>query len=131
MIRRYRDLDVWKKSIQLVKQVYKISENFPKHETYTLTSQMRRSAISVASNIAEGHARNYTKEYIRFSEISYGSLAELETQVVIAFELNYITQEELDELFAKSSEIGKMLNGLLTSLARKLNPEPRSLIPVP
>lgn len=128
-VKSYRDLEVWKKSITLVKDIYKISDLFPTKEQYTLTSQIRRAAISVPSNIAEGRARQSTKEYIRFVDIAYGSLAELETQLFIAKELDYIAENILDEVLLKTAEIGRMLNGLSIKLKEKLIPDPRTLIP--
>jgi len=86
----YRDLEVWQRGIQLTKQLYIITNTFPNHEQHGLTSQIRRAAVSVPSNIAEGYVRNSTKEFIHFLYISLGSLAELNTQIEIAFNLNYI-----------------------------------------
>lgn len=94
-MKTHKDLDVWKKGIVLVEGVYKVSGSFPKDEIYTLVSQLRRSAISVPSNIAEGAARKSKKEYLRFLYISMGSLSELETQLVIAKRLGYIDETNL------------------------------------
>ena len=93
-IRSFRDLRVWRKGMELVKEVYQATKNFPKAEQFGLSSQMRRSAISVPSNIAEGFRRRYNKEQKQFLNISLGSCAELETQVIISRELNYINEEE-------------------------------------
>jgi len=92
-IRTFRDLKVWQKAIELVKEVYRITQNFPTEEKYGLSSQMRRASVSVPSNIAEGFRRRYNKEYKQFLNISLGSSAELETQVVIAKELGYIDKQ--------------------------------------
>ena len=89
-IQRFRDLKVWQKGVELVKEIYKITKNFPKEELYGLSSQMRRASVSIPSNIAEGFRRRYAKEYKQFLRIALGSCAELETQVVIAKELKYI-----------------------------------------
>ncbi|MGB5440641.1 MAG: four helix bundle protein [Gammaproteobacteria bacterium] len=85
----HKDLEAWKQAICLVEEVYKISANFPRHEMYGLTSQARRAAVSIPSNISEGAARNGSKEYNNFLGIALGSLAELETQLIIASRLNY------------------------------------------
>lgn len=89
-IRTFRDLKVWQKGIGLVKEVYKITKSFPKEEQYCLTSQIRRAAISIPSNLAEGFRRRYSKEHKQFLSIALGSCAELETQVILAHELTYI-----------------------------------------
>jgi len=111
----HKDLDVWKKSMVLVLDVYKSTQNFPSHELYGLTSQVRRSAVSIPSNIAEGAARNSNKDFIRFCYISLGSLAELETQMIIAHELKYLENEFEEKIIA----IKKMLNGLIAALYKK------------
>ncbi|MEK6746323.1 MAG: four helix bundle protein [Pseudomonadota bacterium] len=128
-IKSYRDLEVWKKSIILVKDIYRISDLFPTKEQYTLTSQIRRAAISVPSNIAEGRSRQSTKEYIRFLDIAYGSLAELETQLFISKELGYIDGDKLDNALLQTSEIARMLNGLTAKLQQKLISDLRPLTP--
>ena len=92
VVSTHKDLDIWKIGIELVKQVYEITNLFPNEETYGLISQMRRSAISIPSNISEGAARNSKREFIQFLYISLGSLAELETQMVISTELGYVPQ---------------------------------------
>lgn len=108
-LKSYRDLKVWKAAVSLVTEVYRQSANFPKHEVFGLSSQIQRSAVSIPSNIAEGHARSSDKELHRFLSISLGSLAELETQLIIAEQLGYINAECLTTLLAKADEIGKML----------------------
>ena len=126
-IQSYRDLDVWKKSIQLVKMAYVFTKHFPKDEIYGLVSQIRRSATSIPANIAEGRSRNTKKEFLNFLRIAYGSLAEMETHFIVAFELEMVTQSELDEILSKSSEIGRMLNGLRNSLLTDTrNPTPET-----
>lgn len=115
-VNSYKDLKVWQRSIQFCKSLYKLTSDFPKEELYGLTAQIRRCAISIPSNIAEGHARNYTNDYIRFISIALGSVAELETQLILAIELNYAKKEQTKELLTELSEIGKMLNGLKKSL---------------
>lgn len=120
MQKGYKDLQVWQKSMDFVDAVYSVTKAFPKDEVYGLTSQLRRSAVSIASNIAEGSSRNSAKEFIRFIEISYGSLAEAETQIYIANRQKYIVDELTNKLLEQASEIGRMLNGLLGSLNKKL-----------
>ncbi len=116
----YEDLKVWQKAITLSKDIYRITKNFPKDEIYGLTSQIRRSAVSIASNIAEGCGRNSYGEFIQFIGIASGSLAELHTQLLIALDADYITKENLDDLLIQVKEIGRMLSGLKSSLK---NPE--------
>lgn len=112
----YKELLVWQKSIQLVTDIYKLTKIFPKEEAYSLVSQMHRAAISIPSNIAEGHDRNSDKEFSQFLCIARGSLAELETQVIISENLGYIKQEQKIHILNKCYEIGKMINGLLKKL---------------
>lgn len=112
----YKELVVWQKSIQLVTDVYKLTKFFPKEEAYGLVSQMQRAAVSIPSNIAEGHDRNSDKEFSQFLCIARGSLAELETQVIIAENLGYIKQVHKTNILNKCYEVGKMINGLLKKL---------------
>jgi len=101
VVKTHRDLDVWKNGIELVKKIYILTKDFPKEEIYTLTSQIRRSAISIPSNIAEGAARNSKKEFIQFLYIALGSAAELETQLIVAKELGYIKDLNIFDDFEK------------------------------
>ena len=115
----HKDLDVWKIGIEMVKIIYKITAQFPEDEKYGLTSQLRRAAVSFPSNIAEGAARKSTKEYIQFLYFSQGSMAEIDTQVIIAKELGFIdskTYKTLDNYF---NRLGALLGGLISSLKRK------------
>lgn len=109
----YRDLIVWQKSIDLVTNVYKIVGTFPKEEMYALSSQVKRAAVSVPSNIAEGHDRNSDKEFCQFLCIARGSLAELETQLIIANNLGYIDKDVVEKVLKDCDEVGKMLNALI------------------
>ncbi len=113
----YKDLKVWQRGIELVKEVYKITSQFPKNEIYGLAIQMRRAVVSIPSNIAEGYLRKNLKEYLQFLRVAYGSAAELETQLIIAKDLyqniNYSRAESLLE------EIQKMLNTLIQKLENK------------
>jgi len=110
----HRDLLVWQKAMRLVTDVYRDTAAFPKEEIYGLTSQLRRAAVSVPSNIAEGHGRKSKKEFHHFVSQARGSLLEVETQLEIACNLGYLPSKKSADLLAKASEIAKMLNGLLT-----------------
>jgi four helix bundle protein len=112
----YKELIVWQKSFQLVLLLYKVTSHFPKDELYGLTSQIRRAGIAIPSNIAEGYARKHRKEYIQFLAIAYASGAELETQILIAKELQYIEEREYLESGSLLNEIMKMLNKMLFTL---------------
>ena len=114
----YRDLEVWKKAIQLAKVIYKITEKFPARELYGMSSQIRRSVVSIAANIAEGQARNSKKEFIYFLGISLGSAAELETLLTIAREVNYISDTILSEVLSSTDEITRMLKGLIKHISK-------------
>lgn len=109
----YKDLEVWIKSRKLVKEIYMITYNFPKEEQFGLMIQIRRCAISIPSNIAEGCGRQYKKETLQFLHIARGSLYELETQLYLAFDLSYITEEEQETLLSKIEECRKLLAGLI------------------
>nr|WP_265427181.1 four helix bundle protein [Chryseobacterium sp. YIM B08800] len=116
----HKDLEVWQKAIALVTDIYNQTASFPKEEMYGLVSQLRRSAVSIPSNIAEGAARQSNKEYIQFLYVALGSLMELDTQLIIAKNINFISEESLIELQLKMEEIGKMLNGLIKYRKTKL-----------
>jgi four helix bundle protein len=116
-IKSFRDLIVWQKSMVLVTEIYNQSMSYPKEELYGLTSQIRRSAVSVPSNIAEGYGRKSTGDYTRFLQISVGSLYELDTQLEIAKNLEYLPHEQFCNLSANCNEISKMLNALIKSLS--------------
>lgn len=116
----HKDLEVWQKSMYFVTDIYLKTNSFPKEESYGLTSQLRRCAVSIPSNIAEGSARQSNKEYIQFLYISLGSLMELDTQLIIAKNINFISEESLKELQEQIEQIGKMLNGLIKYRKSKL-----------
>ncbi len=118
-VQSYRDLIVWQKSIELVLEIYRATQGFPKAETYGLVSQLRRASVSVPSNIAEGHARLSTGEFKQFLGHSRGSLMEIETQVLISQRLGYINSGQSSILLYRATEVGKVLNGLLSFLDRK------------
>ena len=113
----FENLEVWKKSIVLVKEVYTIVKSFPKEENYALSDQVRRSAVSIPSNIAEGSGRNSSKEFVQFLYIALGSINELETQLIIAKEVGYLN--DINGIRKKILEIKKMLNSLITSIKKK------------
>jgi four helix bundle protein len=112
----YRDLIAWQKAFSLVKEVYRHTELFPKNEMYGLTSQINRSAVSVVSHIAEGQARNSCGEFLQFLSHAKGSLAELETQLLLANELGYLARDQSDELLARCNAVSRLINGLIQSL---------------
>lgn len=114
----YRKLKVYQKALQWVLDVYVLCRNFPDYEKFALASQVRRAAVSVTSNIAEGMSRSSNKDVAHFLEISYGSLMEVQSQLEVALLLNYITKEELDVIDPKTEEIAKMLSGLKSSKLR-------------
>ena len=106
--------------MELVVNCYQLSEEFPAHEKYGLSSQLRRAAVSIPANIAEGRHRQHLKEFIHHLSIANGSLAELETHCILAQRLNYIAEQALNVILNSTTEIGKMLNGLINSLKNKL-----------
>jgi len=118
-MKTYRDLQAWQKSMTLVTEIYKILKSFPKDEIYGLTSQMRRCAISIPSNMAEGYGRNSTNEYVHFLRIATGSLYELQTQLEITMNLNYLGKDDFDKLYESSREIERMLSSLIRKLSSK------------
>lgn len=118
MISSYRDLRVWQAAMELVEQVYYLTRKFPKEELFGLTSQMRRAAVSIPSNIAEGHTREHRKEYLHHLSIVQGSLAELETHLEIATRLRYCSREQFDHLLDQLSSLGKQLYALRNALMK-------------
>jgi four helix bundle protein len=123
MLRNYKELKVWEKSYQLCLEVYRITKGFPKIEIYSLISQMRRAALSIPSNIAEGYGRKTLSEYLRFPYIAYGSVCELETQIMLSGDLGYLNGTQLSKLQKEVGEIERMLQALIKSLGNKpLNP---------
>ncbi|HZR78729.1 MAG TPA: four helix bundle protein [Chthoniobacterales bacterium] len=113
----YKDLLVWQKGIQAAKLIYNLTRNFPGEEKFGMISQMRRAAISIPSNIAEGQARHTTKEFIQFISHAEGSVAELETQLILSIELTFATSADTKEIFALLDELRRMTNGLRRKLA--------------
>ncbi len=117
-IKNFRDLDVWKKGIEIVKDVYENASDLPKQELYGLASQMQRSSVSIPSNIAEGFNRFHNKEYKQFLYMALGSCAELETQIEIAAELKYIDERQKTFLLEKLDHESRMLTNLIKKLSR-------------
>lgn len=115
-VRNYRELIVWQKAMDLVELVYQATKQFPKEELYGLTSQVRRSAVSIPSNIAEGQARKSTAEFLNFLSIANGSRAEIETQILLAQRLKYVKNDTAQPILNLSEEVNRLLNGLLNSL---------------
>lgn len=124
VVRSYRDLRAWQLGMDVVRHVYRSTALFPEVEKFGLVSQMRRAAVSVPSNITEGHARRSTREYCRFLEVALGSLAELETQILIANELGYLKEDAGVDIGVLSNETGKVIRGLYTSLRRRASTNP-------
>ena len=122
----YQDLIVWQKATRLALEIYRSTQGFPRHELYGLTSQMRRAAVSVASNIAEGKGRFSRKEFAQFLYRARGSLLELETQMFIAGELGYLDQASGKRMLNEAGELGRILNGLTRSLHDSVNTVPES-----
>jgi len=116
----YRDLIAWQKAMNFVAEIYLATQRFPNSELYGLTSQLRRAAVSIPSNIAEGQARLSQKEFHHILSQARGSLAEIETQLLIAGNLNYLPPAKVDGLLADADELGRVLNGLLTSIRSRV-----------
>jgi len=118
MLKSYKELKVWQKAYQLCLQIYKVTKGFPKEELFGITSQIRRSSLSIPCNVAEGYGRRSRLEYIRFLNIAYGSLCELETQVLLSGDLNYFKERELKEVQTAVGEVERMLMALIKSLGK-------------
>lgn len=116
MIQSYRDLIVWQKAVQINLEIYRVTATLPQSEIFGLTSQMRRAAVSIPSNIAEGRSRNTRKDFTQFLRIAHGSTAELQTQLEIARGLSFVSQTDYNKLEGILSEISRMLNSMITKL---------------
>lgn len=114
--KNYKDLLVWQKAVDLAEAIYKITQCFPKDELYGLSSQLRRCSVSIASNIAEGQARASLPQFVHFLNLAKGSMAEMDTQLIIATRLGYISSFENEELVKQQVEVTKLLHGLLKAL---------------
>jgi four helix bundle protein len=118
-VKSYRDLEVWQKGVVLTKNIYQATGGFPAEEKFGLVSQMRRAAVSIPSNIAEGHARSSTAEFQRYIMIAMGSVAELETQIIISVDLGFLSATVRSNLLEQLDDIGRMLRGLHQALSRR------------
>lgn len=119
-LRKFTELIAWQKAIDLVESVYRVSGTFPKCELYGLTSQVRRAAVSIPANIAEGQSRSSSREFVRFLSIAEGSLAEVETHLVIAKRLDYISAEHLDGLLDQAAGVARLVKALTKAIERKI-----------
>ncbi|MDD2710512.1 MAG: four helix bundle protein [Verrucomicrobiae bacterium] len=129
-MKTYRDLFAWQKAMSLVTEIYRMTGMFPKEEIYGITSQMRRCAVSIPSNIAEGYGRHSRDDYLRFLQMAMSSLFEIQTQMEIAMNLKYVEKNQFDEVYQSSREIERILAGLIQSV--RVSPsKPRSFSLVP
>jgi four helix bundle protein len=124
VVRTFHDLLVWQKAFELCLDVYRVTTNFPADERYGIISELRKTSRSVTYNIAEGHRRHSTLEYIRFLDIAHGSAAELETQLYLSRALSYLDEQSAELLIQRLFEIERMLTGLKRSLRKRLSPTP-------
>lgn len=120
-LQSYKDFTVWQKSMDLAVEIYRLVKILPKSETYALSDQMRRAAVSIPSNIAEGQGRNSTREFTKFLSIARGSQCELETQLQLCIRFEYLTQGETEKALGLCEEVSKMLNALIKKLTSTLN----------
>jgi four helix bundle protein len=125
-IESYRDLEVWQKAMDLAVDCYRLTESFPSGEKFGLTAQIQRAAVSVPSNIAEGHGRSITREYLHHLAIAHGSLMELETQVQLSVRLGYGDPEAANGVLEKTTECGRMLHGLIRRMKEIAETQPES-----
>ncbi|MDA8137859.1 MAG: four helix bundle protein [Desulfobacteraceae bacterium] len=116
MPKTYRDLIVWQKAVQFVTEIYSVLKSFPKEELFGLTAQIKRSAISIPSNIAEGYGRKSTKDYLRFLQIAMGSIFEIQTQLEISKNLQFLPEKSFAEFYDKSREIERMLSSMISKI---------------
>ncbi len=121
MVKSYRDLLIWQQAMELAEVVYEVTAKLPARESYGLISQLQRAAVSVPSNIAEGHARESTREYLRSLRTSRGSLAELETQLLLCERLKFLSDDDIAQAMRISDDLGKMIRGVQRTLNEKLN----------
>src|SRR5213592_82048 len=119
----YRDLIAWQRAMELVTDVYRVTDSFPRREMYGLTRQVREAAVSVPSNIAEGKGRQTKRDYVQFLFRARGSLHETETQLEVSRNLGFFEERTFDKTFKKTNEVGRVLNGLITSVLRQIETE--------
>jgi len=127
-VKSFHDLVAWQKSMELVTEIYKVSQKFPKEEMFGLTSQIRRAAVSIPSNIAEGRGKSSKGEFQQFLYHARGSLAEVETQLILATNLGYLEKQEISHIMDLISRVGRLLHGLLSAIK---NPKPKTQNPEP
>ena len=120
----YKDLEVWRKAIELAVEVHGLTTLLPRHELFGMVSQMRRAAVSVPSNVAEGACRRTTRDFVAFLHIARGSVAELETQALLALRIGYIDGQTHERLTMRTIEVGRLLNGLIRALQSRLAAHP-------
>ena len=118
-MRGFRDLRVWQGGMEMVESVYRVTQSFPKQELYGLTSQLRRAAVSIPANIAEGQSREHIKEYLNFLSIAQGSVTELETELEIAGRLGYIAPDAVGSLTSQMASLGRQIRALRAALANR------------
>jgi four helix bundle protein len=118
-MKSFRELRVWQAAMNLVEKIYRVTQRFPKQETYGLVSQIQRAAVSIPSNIAEGHTREHIKEYLHHLSMAQASLAELETQLEISGRLKYLLSDQLKELLTEVNSLGRQMYALRNSLTKK------------
>ena len=123
-INSFRDLRVWQAGMDLAEQIYCLTRAFPRHELYGLAGQMQRAAVSIPSNIAEGHTREHSKEYLQHLAMARASLAELETQLELAARLQYVSSEQRDQVVEQIASLGRQLSALRNALLNKPAPNP-------
>ncbi len=119
VIKGYRDLVVWQRAMDLVTATYRLTASFPREEKYGLVQQLKRAAVSVPSNVAEGHGRDHLGDYLHHLSVANGSLMELETQLMIAGRLGYVSREVEERIVAQGAEVGRMLSGLARALRKR------------
>jgi len=121
-LKDYRELIVWQRAVDLVEMVYRMTAGFPKTEVYALTSQIRRAAVSIPSNVAEGQGRRTTRDFLYFLSVANGSVKEVETQVIVSERLGYLDEPKKSQLIDLTTEVGRLISGLTKSLEQKQNP---------
>jgi four helix bundle protein len=121
-VSRFRELRAWQLGMDLAERVYLLTDSFPKSETYGLTSQIRRSAVSIPSNLAEGHGRTSPKEFLQFIAVAFGSICELETQILLSHRLKYVTDaNDLETILVLLTDTGKTIRGLQKAIRERLD----------
>jgi four helix bundle protein len=118
----YKDLQVWQRGMDLAQRIYELTRAFPQKEVYALSNQMQRAAVSIPANVAEGHARDSTREFLHYISIALGSLAELETHLILAGRLSYLGESDVSITLSSADELGRMLRGLQKKLKARLAP---------